>query len=292
MSDAEVERWIRTHYGYLIAMRSNAEVWGILTKAAKEGLTVEALYGLLTATQWWRTTEADARQWDMLVREDPATAEAKRGDKAAEITNIVATLGLGDVFYPEAVKWFADQALKFGWTPEVLADQLVNWGGQGDTFTQGELAAWQTDAKKLAAEYFMPVSDEAAADWARRMAKGEVTADGIRAYYANQAKQQFANQPDLLGLIDQGITLKDYFDPHRQTIANLLEVSPDSIDFTNDTRWRQVLGARQKDGSLRPMSLTEVGVYARQQPAYSRTAGARQQAAGAASAIAQLVGLK
>jgi len=91
--------------------------------------------------------------------------------------------------------------------------------------------------------------------------------------------------------IDSGVTLKEYFQPHRQTIAKLMEVSEDSVDFINNPKWNKVVRHVPPDQEgVREMNLGEVERYVREQEEWKATGNAKQTANGAVAAIGRIFG--
>jgi len=91
--------------------------------------------------------------------------------------------------------------------------------------------------------------------------------------------------------IDSGVTLKEYFQPHRQTIAKLMEVSEDSVDFMNNPKWNKVVRHVPPDQEgVREMNLGEVERYVREQDEWKATSNAKQTANGAVAAIGRIFG--
>jgi hypothetical protein len=91
--------------------------------------------------------------------------------------------------------------------------------------------------------------------------------------------------------IDSGVTLKEYFQPHRETIAKLMEVSAESVDFMNDPKWNKVVRYTPPDQEgVREMNLGEVEKYVRQQDEWKATGNAKSMAAEAAASIGRIFG--
>jgi hypothetical protein len=132
-------------------------------------------------------------------------------------------------------------------------------------------------------------TDAEALDWAKRIGRDEMTEESMVASIRERAKAQYYW---LAPVIDQGTSLKEYFKPHTQTIAELLETSPDSIDLLNDERWSKVIRRTpdSEDPSERAMNLFETAKYVRSLDEWTKTGNAKATAAKAVTSIGRLMG--
>ena len=214
----------------------------------------------------------------------PSTAQ-RASNIAAEIRNISRMFGLPDQDF-EALGW---QAANNNWDTEKIRDLLADQ----ITFETAKKPGYVNDVmnktRNYAADYLVKVSDEEALGFARQVAAGELDPDSIKTEMGRRAKAQYSW---LAHVIDAGGTLKEYFDPHRKTIAELMEVSPDKIDFLNDPQWRDVVNRPpdSTDQTRREMTLSEVQTFVRSKDQWSTTQNARSSAANGAAAIAKALG--
>jgi len=186
--------------------------------------------------------------------------------EAQQATNIAATMtDISRVLGMPPRDWtqFANQAAANNWTADVIrdvvADQLDITVAQNAGFVHDVM----TETKKSASDYYVTVSDEEAFGWARQAARNEMDNASIKNEIARRAKAKFSW---LAPQIDSGITVRDYFRPHRELIGNLLEKTPDQIDLMNDMKWWPVvLGGENtaNGGAPKDMSLTETARYVR-----------------------------
>lgn len=281
--DHEVEAWIRNNYGYFAAFLDNPEVRNVLFSAARNDWGEGEMKGALYATNWWKNTDAAQRTWQRLVAEDPAEARAQVDREAANIQNKARTLGL-----PMAageISRLAHQVVVNGWTSDQYVDALisqVNW----NTLEGGDLTAYRDNVKAIGGQYLVGVSDSTAQNYAMRIASGELTQEGVASIMRKQAKARFGY---LSEEIDQGVSVRDYFQPIRDTIARELEMAPEAIDMM-DPRWLSMMEKTGEDGKLRAANTNEVMLSARQQSEWKGTRGAQEMVANMSSLIAQTFG--
>lgn len=156
-----------------------------------------------------------------------------------------------------------------------------------DAAAAGDLQALAAAFQAMAAEWMVPLSDASAFDWAKRALMSETTREGFEAYLRQQAQGRF---PHLGELIGQGVSPGRYFAPHREEIARLLEVTPDSVDLL-DPQFSQVLEwVPAGGGERRPMTLYETQEFVRRLPQWRTTRGAQMQASQMAEGLAKLFG--
>ena len=270
-------------YGYAAAFLEHPEVGPILRTAARRGWGEEELYGAISQTTWWKNTSDNARSWEMLVNEDPATASRVAAELAATIQNRARTLGV--TMSGDQITSLARTAAQNGWTEDQVIDRLVaqaSWS----TLAAGDLTANRDKVKAMASEYLVNVSDATAQQYAARMASGEMSEDGVRSAFQRQARSRFAWMADD---IDQGVTPSMYLDPIKQTIAAELEVAPDEVNLM-DGEYLGMVEVPGEDGKMRAATIREAQLSARKDPRWKNTSRAQAQISRTASFIQEAMG--
>lgn len=214
----------------------------------------------------------------------PTTAQ-RAANITAEIRNIARMFGLPEQDFSQ-LGW---QAAQNNWDIEQIRDLMASQITADTAKNPGFVSDVIAKTKSSAADYFVKVSDEEALGFARQVAAGDLDPDSIKTEMARRAKAQYSWLADT---IDSGATLKEYFDPHRKTIAEMMEISPDSVDFVNDPEWSVVINRPPDagDGTRREMSLTEVQKLVRSKDKWSTTKNAQSVAAQGAASIANILG--
>ena len=213
----------------------------------------------------------------------PTTAQNAAGIKA-ELENLAGLFGLPPQDWSE-LSW---QAANNNWNAAMIRDAVADRINLEASQRAGLVKNVLTKSRDAAANYFVQVGDEEALGWAKQIARGEMEEESIVAGLRDRAKAQYYW---LAPAIDQGVTLKEYFQPHRETIAKLMEVSADSIDFMNNPKWNKVVRNVLPDQQgVREMNLGEVEEYVRQQDEWKNTKNAKSSANGAVAAIGRIFG--
>jgi len=197
----------------------------------------------------------------------------------AAIRNEAGTLGLP--MSDTEIKALAKTVVSENWSGDQLTDRLT---GNSAKITQpGTFMAMADQIKGMAAQQLIKVSDTTAKEWARQIMSGEKDVVAVANIFANQAAAEFGWAA---GQIKQGTTMRDILMPARDTLANELEVNPDTIDF-NNTKWRSMIQTAGADGKPRAATLTEVTQAARKAPEWTNTANAGRLAANMATMLRQ-----
>jgi hypothetical protein len=287
-NDAEARRYVMENYGWMAYFLKDGELGPILLKAGYGQWDAAKVEGAIKNTNWWRSKNDAQRKYAMLEAEDPTELIRQRQHKTAIVNDAAHRLGIGGDF---DIGQFADDAMEFGWSDEQIMDML-SWSiSMDDTKKPGQVATWFGEMKAMAAQYYIRIADSDLLADAQRIARGERTVEDMEAYYRQLAKQKFGYLAETL---DQGVTVAQYFAPHRAELANILEVGEDSIDLMNDQRYHSVLyqADPNADGRQRAMTLAEVGEFARKDERWKATSNARETSASMVSALTEVFGAR
>lgn len=291
-SDEEIIEYVREELGFLAWMLDVDELKGLIITSLREGHTEEKILAGLQNTDWWRTTESQARQWIQIQSEDPATAGRLIADVALSIRLQAMKLGL--TIPEDRINLMAQEAVQFGWVDlsgnprsNLLTQAIFNEAKfRPDELVAGSLSVAIDDLTRLADDYMISLSADAAAVWAERIELGETDEAAFEDYIANLSASRF---PHLKGIIESGVSPRSHFEPYRQQVAALLEVSPDEVDLFNDPRFTDIVETQTEQG-VRSMTLAETQKYVRQMPEWQSTMGGMETAARMAEGVLQVFG--
>lgn len=289
----------RSRYGGLMAYWNHGELGPLVRQAAREGRDSEWLRGQLEQTSYWKRTRESQRAWQQLKVSDPATAQAQLDVMTNIVRDLAGQLGLTGMNAAK-IRKIANDSIAFGWVngqdTSLLQDVLVNtvessWrpkprarGAKEPGFhSGGEVQATMDRVKDIARSYGLPSGNNAAWRTSLKLLRGELTEDAVRAQWAQRARHFF---PHLGHVIDSGQTIEDWFDPYRQRIAELLERSPEEIDYTQGP-WGELLAA-DENGQAKTIGHAER--LARSQKEWWQTSQAREQSASLGLALAREFG--
>ena len=80
--------------------------------------------------------------------------------------------------------------------------------------------------------------------WTDRLAKGE-SIETIKSLIRNAAKTTWGVNDRVAGLLDQGVDLATIYSPYRTRMANILEISPETITFS-DLASKGIIGGKEE----------------------------------------------
>lgn len=284
-ADEAIKDWVREHYGAMGAYLDHPEIGPLLLRSAKEGWAPERLQAELGATQFWKTTSASQREWDLLNTTDPASAKAKVDQLKAQINTLLGQQGVAEQFTDQRVTDLATQLLRNGAQADQIPKAVLAEVGYSPTMAAGKLGDTMNTVGAKAEQFVVPISDQAKFEWAKKIEMGTATQEGLDDYLRQVAKGQYAT---LAEGIDRGFTVKQLLDPQIQQTAQLLEVDPETIDL-RDPKWAQII--QYNDGqTTRLATLSEAAKLVKSTADYRQTATANREAATLAENLAKTFG--
>lgn len=282
-NDGEARQYVLENFGAFAFFLNDAELGPLLMTAGYNRWAPDRLKYSIMSTNWWKQHSDAERTYIEMEQTDPAKLGRLRDQKRTDVVNLARSLGLEN-----DVSGIADMALRYGWSDAQVQDMLAQSINMNTVKQAGAASTWYSAAKEMGSEYYVPVSDDQALSFAQRIARGELQPEDMEGYYRDQAKQRFGH---LSKAIDAGISVRQYFQPHQQAVADLLEMAPDQVDLMNDERFKRI--TRTIDpltGQERAMTINEAEKVARKQDQWKLTENARSGAAQAVTAIGQMFG--
>lgn len=284
-SPQEIENYIRRNYPDVAAFVGNPELRRVMVEAALADEDDVEVLARLQRTDYWQNNSPSSRAFDELIGRNDGKAGQVVDTAKGILSDAFARLGVQAT--DQQVGEVAKKAIRAGWIN--LAGQVVNQGALNDFAAfalrqkgqplSGETGLSADSLASIARAYGVPVSRRFLEDKALRMLEGTYTEDLFRQEMVAKAKGQWGNDPDIVRALDQGRTVEDFFDSHRQVLAQAWEMDPSQVDIFNDPKLMEV--TQFFDGEKRrAMTLGEVGMFARKDPRYAKTRAAQEQAAG------------
>jgi len=284
--------YIREHYGFLAGFLDIPEIRNILLRAGSLGqqgkpISAAVLQGQVYGTTWWKKTADVTRSWDALQSTDSATANKRIAASRTQIAQMAKQAGVS-VTADQLTQW-SYAVNKYGWTEQQVQSAIghqFHYNSKTAATGQAEIAL--SKVSDIAKQYLIPVSDATKQKWAQQIIAGEVDPAAFEGYAKAQAKSRW---PGLSEAIDRGVTVEQYTDTYKQTIAQALETDPDSINLM-DKKWSKVIDSVDpKTGSHVAMSLSDAETYARSQPEWLKTKQYEQGGASLAGYLSKTFGL-
>lgn len=201
----------------------------------------------------------------------------------AEIRNEAGSLGMTQS--DDWFKYVATAVVNGKWSNSMVTDFLVK-AIDPATVGAGNVTASLDQIKKMAGDMLIPITDDTARGYANRLLSAEMSMEGLQSLFRTQA---IAAHPWAENVINQGITMRDYFQPQRDYLANELEVAPETIDMA-DTKWRDLSVKQDEKGNTRLATQRELTQAARGRSEWANTSKAANITASAANMLREFMG--
>lgn len=199
------------------------------------------------------------------------------------------------------IKILAAGALKAGWTPQQLNDEIgksvVSAAQTGTPVT----AAAPSDAtptglqkttdaaslRTLARSYGLNLTDQTVEGYVQSIVQGNLSVEQIKSQFREQAKSLY---PSLAKQLDIG-SVDDVTQSYRNIAANVLNIDPAAVDFSDATKYGKLLTYQDpKTGESRLMNATEWTQYLRGLPDWQNTKEAKDSYSGIIDTVTTLFG--
>lgn len=218
-------------YGFVQSLfNAVPELKDLFGKALKGGWSKEKFQAELRDKKWFKTHSQSERDYLVLQYGDPATAKQKLQQAVNQAWQLAASLGGG--VSKTAISTAAYNIVAKGWTnadAQYYLGQYVTFksGGAGGTAGQALDQLHQFS-------YNMGIknSDKWYQDFARNIARGTSTAEDAQSAIRKQAMSLF---PQWQKQIEGGQTVADIANPYMQSMAQILEISPGSVNLFDPT---------------------------------------------------------
>lgn len=131
------------------------------------------------------------------------------------------------------------------------------------------------------------VTDDKKNKWAKQLLTGEMTQEELGQRLSELAAKAFPAFADVIGS-NPGVNMRDLFDDYVSVYASMLELDPDTIDI------KEVLGKAAsvgQDGKYNKLSLFDLEKSLRNDPRFTYTKRAHQEAASFGASFARSMGV-
>ena len=271
----------------------DAEVKKVIDLSVKEGWYNDPvkMEASLTNTNWFRTTQSSARKYMINQSTDPATAEATLNQRVEELRT--SSLESGITLSDESLRRVGEQSLKFGWSPQQIANavgsEAVATANRGGPTAVADLRKGTTGTRlrEIADSYGIKVNDTMLDQYVANVIQGTSTEVQFTDLMKNQASTMYRS---LAPQIEKGIDVKTATSMYTNTAASVLGVDPSTVDWTQD-KWNKALNYQDpKTNEYRQMDSYEWNRYLRSLPEWQETDDAKSTYRRAAFTLAQAFG--
>lgn len=245
----------------------------------------------LSNTNWFRSTQASARQFAIRQSTDPATLQAQIDKNAATIKD--AALQTGIVLADSTILRLASDAIKFGWSDNQLTNavgsEVVATAKTGGPSAFAELSRGSTGRRlrEIADSYAIKPSDSMIQEWTAKVMSGEQSEETFTNTVREQARTMYRS---LAPQIDKNMDVKTATSAYTSQASRVLGIDATQIDWT-DAKWNKALNYQDpKTNEYRAMDTWEWDRYLRSLPEWQNTDDAKNLYRTAAFTLAQAFG--
>lgn len=283
---------IKEQYPQLAWLVNDPEVGKLLRDAVdpNKGFSPQTFQAKLYKTKWFRTRSTSQREMSILKNTDPAEYRRWVMTAAAGVSDLSTRMGhnLSRNKAAYLATTFVDRGIEIG-SPEFMQQMRGYMRAQssGGFEAAGSVDAAATQFRQIARnQYYLPVDNAEAHRWGIELALGIKDENAVKELMNQRAQSRY---PHLRELLASGNSMEEIFSGHRAMIAQELEISPATIDFTRE--WSKVLHqVDPQTGNPRPMTLHEAATLARQDQRWWSTSNGRAKDAGMTNLLLKTFG--
>lgn len=238
----------------------------------KHEWTADRFLGEVKSSDWYQKRSDAVFEWDT----------TKDAEKHSQIKQFSATLRdqaaqLGVNIGDKKLKQMAEFALRFGYeaNPSMVQDMLAKqYDYKHDV--GGTIGSALNEIDRVAWDWGLDMSKQMREKWAQKIASGDADVQAFRDRAEAQARRNYSW---LNEQFDADRTLGEIADPYRQSMAQMLEISPDAISM-KDRQIRKALSWTTGNGPHAEQGLATITDFERelrQDGRWQKTKNARDE---------------
>jgi hypothetical protein len=257
-------------YGFVESLlNSDKELKALFDKAVKGSWTPDKFQAELRDTNWWKKLNKTQREFLVTQYGDPATARQKLDQNFVKLKQLGAQMGVR--LTDKGWKDLAYQYTYNGWTDQQLRYQLGRRLNMPGTQRFGEAGEIQDKLSEYAYNMGIKVSDSWMDGASKDIVSGMATQQDFESKLREQAKATYSFWAKQ---IDAGQSVSDLASPYMQTMAQLLELPPGSVNLF-DPSIKKALQNRDSSGKSAVKPLWQFETEVRNDPRWRKTNNAQ-----------------
>lgn len=259
----------------------------LFEQAVRETWTADKFQAKLRNTQWYKERSETNRKISILQYTDPATYGKMWNDAQLRMRQLMADAGANPDDWA-VINAVAGKVIFEGWNDSQARDYI----GQYIVFGKGGLAsgkAGEVQEKLNAFAYSMGVqnSDWWLQDAVRNVVRGAKSEQDYKNEITSQAIAAF---PQYENQLRAGSTLQDLAQPYIQSMSQILEIAPGSVNMFDQTI-RKAMSFKDSSGVAAAMPLWDFQNSLRKDDRWKQTQNAQDAAMGTAHKVLQDMGI-
>ena len=278
---------IEAEYGLSYALfQAFPELRRLLQKAVNQNYDANKFQVELRQTEWFKKHSDIWRQNIALKYSDPATYKERLQNSRTALENLAGAYDAD--LTKKATRRLAERALLLGWDENQIRDVLASHVRPGkDGHYEGQLSAIEDQLRSTATRNGVRLDRDQMKRWIRQIVRGNASQEQFESHIRAQAAKTFKAYADQ---INGGVDMYDIASPYMQSMAEILELNPTSIDMYDRTI-RKALSYKNDKGHPEAMSISDFEDELRKDRRWQYTDGARQQATEYAIRLGEAFGV-
>lgn len=279
---------IEEEYGLSYALfKAFPELDKLLHQAVNGNWTAQKFQVELRQTNWFRKHSDVWRENTALKYADPAAYRERLSNSVTTVRNLMGAYGI--TLSGEASKRLGERALLFGMSEDQIKDQLSKYvkpsaaGHYG-----GQLAGIEQNLRETALRNGVRIGKDQLQRWMQSITRGDSGMEQYETFLRDMAAKTFTLYGDQ---IKGGMDLADVASPYVQSMAEILELNPGSLDLYDPTIRKALSGQRNDKGELQFTSVTDFEDSLRKDSRWQFTKNAKNQANGYVASLKKMWGM-
>lgn len=280
---------IEEEYGLSYALfQAFPELKALLKQAVANNWDPSKFQVELRQSEWFKKHSDIWRQNTALKFSDPATYQERLTNSMTSVQNLAAAYGAS--FSKEGLKRLAERSLLFGMSEDQIRDAVANHiVPSAAGHYSGQLSSIEQDLRSTAMQNGVRIGDNQVKRWMREIVRGNSSQEQYQTYIRDIAAKTFGAYGEQ---IKGGMNLADLASPYLQSMSQILEMNPGSLDLYDPTIRRAMAGVKdKKTGKVEAMSVTDFEDSLRQDKRWLHTKQAKDSATEWTRALSTMWGL-
>lgn len=265
---------LAARYGWSLAvLNSSPDLANLFSQAVAGTWTAEKFTAELRNTQWFKQNGEAARQAIILKSSDPATWNQRVQSQRMAAADIAVQMGAQ--VPGAAMQDIAESIIMYGWNEQQVRRAMAGYikyaGGQ----LWGQAQTNESELRKYAASMGVKVSAPTIEKWAADSSAGVASLQSYMGTIQNLAESTY---PQFQERFNNGETFDQIASPYKQSMAALLELSPEAIDNFDPTIRGALSGKDAKTGQPAMKTVWEFENDLRKDKRWLKTSNAQDDA--------------
>lgn len=199
----------------------------LLNEAIAKQWTPQQFQNQVQQSNWYRDHSEAAKRIIALQYSDPAEYKSELSQAYQTVRQQAHAEGVD--LSKDQIKALGMDYITKTWSQQTLSNEIgQQYNGSGAD--NGQAAQYKTQLEQLYTDYGLPWTDAHMKQKLQKLLSGQVTMDAYQRLAQQEAQSLY---PSIATQLQGGMTVQDVASPYINTMANLLEVDPNTIKLTD-----------------------------------------------------------